>query len=229
MSLPEWLNPNRRLQRAPVNPNDVSTIVSIIPKSINESNKWTIFPNKFILEPGSYDKPTVLTVCSSCWWREVGDDQPLIEIPVYSTQVAESVVKDYCGSYPLANGDEQKPGLFWVPGAVTSEEVKLKYRVILNKARDAQVKWYHSLVRSADILWVRGNNNPAYIGDDMRIAARELGLAEKKEWMNNARAQEMDRCKACGSLVDTNYPVCSVCKAIVNEKLAVERGIKFSA
>ena len=227
MSLPEWVNPNRRLVRAPSNPNDLSTVVSIIPKFIKES-KWTINPGVFELKPGSYDKPTVLTVGSSCWWREVGEDQPLLEIPVYSTQVAESIVKDYCGSYPLASGEDTKPGLFWVPGNVSSDEVKLKYRVMLNKTRDSQIKWYHALIKMADSLWVRGNNNPSVIGEDMRIAARELGLSEKKDWMSNARAQEMDRCKACGSLVDTAFPVCPTCKAIVNEVLAKERGIKFS-
>jgi len=226
--LPEWVNPNRRLQRAPVNPNDLSTVVSIIPKPINEP-KWTIFPGRFEIAPGSYDKPAVLTVGSSCWWREIDETQPLLEIPVYSTQVAESIVKDYCGSYPLASGEEIKPGLFWVPGSVSPEEVKLKYKVALNKAKDAQIRWYHALIKMADSLWVRGNNNPSVIGEDMRIAARELGLAEKKDWMSNARAQEMDRCKACGSLVDTHYPVCAVCKAVVNESLAKERGIRFSA
>lgn len=225
--LPDWVNPNRRLVRAPVNPNDISTVVSIIPKRIKE-DKWTIHPGQFILEPGSYDKPTTLVVGSSCWWREVSEDQPLLEIPCYSTQVAESIVKDYCGSYLLASGEDVKPGLFWVPGSVTPDEVKLKYKVLLNKTKDAQIRWYHALIKMADSIWVRGNNNPSVIGEDMRIAARELGIAEKKDWMSNARAQEMDRCKACGSLVDTQFPVCPVCKAVVNETLAKERNIKFA-
>src|SRR6187200_2386767 len=86
---------NRRTIRAPVNSLDKSTVVSILPKRIYET-KITIQPGVFEIAPGSMEHPSVLVVGASSWWREVDVDQPLLEIPVSSIQVADSIVKDYC-------------------------------------------------------------------------------------------------------------------------------------
>src|SRR5882672_1460950 len=85
----------RRLIRSSRNPMDKCTVVSILPKVIDEA-KWTIDPAIYHLEPGTYENPSVLTVGSASYWREVDIDQPMIEIPVSSVLLAESIVKDYC-------------------------------------------------------------------------------------------------------------------------------------
>src|SRR6266576_4523463 len=96
-SLMEYTAPlfNRKLIRAMKNPMDKCTIVSIFPKVIDEV-KYTIEPGRFHIEPGTFEKPSILVVGSSSWWREIDVEQPMLEIPNSSIQIAESVIKDYC-------------------------------------------------------------------------------------------------------------------------------------
>src|SRR5687768_15368088 len=84
----------RRTIRAPVNPMDKATIISIYPKPIHEQ-KWTIEPGVFDIPAGSVESPGLLVVGPSSWWREIDYEQPLLEIPVGSIQIADSIVKDW--------------------------------------------------------------------------------------------------------------------------------------
>jgi hypothetical protein len=74
---------------------DKTTIVSIYPNEIIET-KPTIQPGRFVIPAGSFEKPSITVVGPSSWWREIDMDQPLLEIPVSSVQIADSVIKDYC-------------------------------------------------------------------------------------------------------------------------------------
>jgi hypothetical protein len=106
----------RRAIRAPVNPLDKSTVVSIFPKYILEK-KCTIQPGVFEIQPGTYDAPAILVVGSSSWWKEVDDNQPLLEIPHSSIQIADSIVRDYCNGIVGCDMGNNMPGLFYVMGA----------------------------------------------------------------------------------------------------------------
>lgn len=217
-------NPMRRIIRAPLNPLDVSTLVSIMPREVDEV-KHTLQPGRFIIPPGSERKPSVLVITASSWWREVDEDQPLLEIPVYSVNVAESVVKDYCQGILGISGDA-KPGLFFVPGAFKSEEILAKFPGEMALAIRQQKQWFTNLVKLADSLWARSQGNPLAIGDDMRMAANELGL-EGKEWMKDQQTMDTARCKACGSLRNPEYPICPNCRNIdMSHPLAKE--LKFA-
>lgn len=196
--------------RAPVNPLDKSTIISIFPKELDET-KHTISPGRFILPPGSYDKPSLLTVGPSSWWKELDEDQPSLEIPVSSIQIADSIVKDYCNGILGCNMADAMPGLFYIPGEQDIISIKKLYIQELNKALDRQKKWYTVLVKLGDSLWARSNGNPLAISDDMRMAAKELNLQATKDWMKDHQMVDMVRCKACGSLKNPLYPVCSSC------------------
>ena len=114
---------HRRTIRAPVNPMDKSTIVSILPKFISE-RKATIQPGTFEITPGSFEKPALLVVGPSSWWREIDENQPLLEIPVSSIQVADSVVKDYCNGLLACNMSDMMPGLFYLPGEYNLDKLK---------------------------------------------------------------------------------------------------------
>lgn len=217
----------RRTVRAAVNPMDKSTVVSIFPKEIDEV-KHTISPGRFTISPGSYDKPSVLVVGTSSWWREIDEEQPLLEIPVSSVQIADSIVKDYCNGILGCNMSDAMPGMFYIPGSYTVNDIKKSYSGELDKALIRQRNWYSLLVRLADSLWARSNGNPLAISDDMRMAAKELNL-QTKDWMKDFQMVDMVRCKACGSLKNPLYPVCPVCRAIDNTELAKELGIKFAS
>jgi hypothetical protein len=216
----------RRTVRAPINPMDKSTVVSIYPKHIKEV-KPTIQPGVFVLEPGTYDNPFLLVVGSSSWWREVSEEEPLLEIPNGSIQVADAIVKDYCNGLVGCNMTSAMPGLFWIPGEHNIKDIQTKYRGKLEKAKTQQVNYYTALVRMADSLWARTNGNPLVITEDMRIAAKSLNL-DMKDWMSDFRMAEKVACPACGTPIKFGVVVCSSCRAIVDPVKAKELGIHFA-
>lgn len=221
--------PQHRVERAPVNPLDVSTIVSIYPNRIDET-KHTLQPNRYIIEAGSYEKPAILHVGSASWWREIDPEQPPVEIPQSSVVVANSVVNDFCNGILGCDMGEKKPGIFWVPGRLKVEELKTnsEHKARLELAKIRQDNWYGELVKMADILWARTNGNPIVIGNDMRTAALSLNL-KTKPWLQDFQTIQLANCPACGSLRNNNYPVCSNCKTVIDKKKFEELGLKFAS
>lgn len=226
-AFPGMQNIHRRTIRAPVNPLDKSTVVSIFPKRIEEV-KHTIQPGIFILEPGSYDKPSVLVVGPSSWWKELDEEQPLLEIPVSSIQIADSIVRDYANGILGCNMGDKMPGLFFIPGEVKQEEIKTKHKELLDKTNQAQRNWFQELVVIADVLWSKSSGNPLSISDDMRLAAQELGM-KNKPWLADFSTIEMKNCPACGFLRNNSYPICQQCKTVVDVKKFQELGLKFAS
>jgi hypothetical protein len=201
----------RRAVRQPVNPMDKATVVSIYPKDIVEI-KHTIEPGRFHIPAGTVKNPALLVVGPSSWWREIDEEQPILEIPVSSIQIADSIVKDYCNGVLACNMGDTMPGLFFIPGEQTLETLKKSYQPELDKAAAKQKKFWSELVKLADALWARSQGNPLAISDDMRLAARELSLQAQKDWMKDFVSVNMVRCKACGSLKNPEYPICATCK-----------------
>jgi hypothetical protein len=217
---------NRRTIRAPVNPLDKSTVVSILPKYISE-RKATIQPGVFEIKPGTYENPAILVVGTSSWWREVDEGQPLLEIPVSSIQVADSIVRDYCNGLLACNMSDQMPGLFYIPGEFDVIRLKKDHSALLTKAQQTQKKWFMELIKIADILWSRSNGNPLSISDDARLACKELNITQKP-WLGDLQTAELVRCVACGSLRNQMFPVCQTCHAVVDKKRAEELGLTFA-
>jgi hypothetical protein len=215
----------RRAVRGPVNPMDKTTIVSIYPSEIIET-KPTISPGIFIIPPGSFDNPSILIVGTSSWWREIDEEQPLLEIPVSSVQIADSIVKDYCNGILGCNMNDAMPGLFYVPGSFTLVDIRKSYKHELDMALVKQRNWFTALVKLADALWARSNGNPLAISDSMRMAAKELNI--QKDWMKDFRMMDTVRCKACGALLNPMYPVCPTCHAINDPVKAKELGLTFA-
>ena len=201
----------RRTIRAESNPMDKSTIVSIYPKNITET-KHTLQPGTWTIPKGSFETPAILVVGPSSWWREIDEEQPLLEIPVSSILIADSIVKDYCNGVLGCDMGDSKPGLFYVPGEKTLTEIKTNYKKQLEETAAKQKNFYVNLVKLADMLWARSQGNPLAISDDMRMAARELNLAGTKDWMKDFSMVNMVRCKACGSLKNPEFPICATCR-----------------
>jgi len=217
---------NRRTIRAPVNPMDRSTVISLLPKPISE-RKATIQPGLFELGPGSYEKPAILIVGPSSWWREVDEGQPLLEIPVSSIQIADSIVKDYCNGLLACNMSDMMPALLYIPGEWTVPKLRNDHPLMLQKALEKQKRWFLELVRIADILWSRSNGNPLSISDDARLACRELNITNKP-WLGDTQTAELVRCVACGALRNAQFPICQTCKAIADPDLAKKLNLTFA-
>lgn len=225
-SFPGLNHITRRLIRAEVNPMDKATVVSIFPKVIDET-KPTIQPGRFLIPPGNLTKPAVLAVGPSSWWREIDEDQPMLEIPQSSVLIADSIVKDYCNGLIGCDMGDKMPGLFYVVGEYTAAAIVASFSNQLKIAEIKQKRYYTELVKQADSLWARSQGNPLAISEDMRMAARELGLGESKDWMKDFQAVNMERCYACGALKNPEYPVCGSCRAIDPKHPAADK-IKFA-
>lgn len=215
----------RRTIRAPVNPLDKSTVVSILPKHILE-RKCTIQPGVFEIKPGSYEVPSLLVVGPSSWWKEIDDHQPILEIPQSSIQIADSICRDYCNGILACDMGDNMPGLFYIPGAIDIQKLRKDHQPQLEAANIKQRNWFTALVRMADALWARSNGNPLSISDDMKMAARHLNLINK-EWLKDSQTMELVRCIACGHLGNPAFPVCANCKAVTNKELAEKLGLTF--
>lgn len=214
----------KRLIRAQPNPLDKSTVVSIYPKAIYE-RKPTIQPGEFRIPAGTYDKPAILVVGSSSWWRDTENDMAL-EIPHWSTQIANSIVDDYCSGLHCCNMGDAKPGLFHLPGELTVIEVKTNHKADLDRANEKQKNYFKALILEADISWARTNGNPIAISDEMRLAAQEMG-AKDKPWIKDFTTYEMTSCPMCGTLRNSAYPICHNCKSVLDPEKAKALGLKF--
>ena len=202
---------------------DKCTIFSIYPRDITEK-KITLFPYNYLIPGGSEEKPGRLVVGTGSWWRDVDPDQPLIEIPVSSIVVAESVVTDYCKGIYGYTVKLRSPGVFFIPGELTVQQLKSTTHIHrLNQAAKEQKAWYQYLCEAADALWARTNGNPLSIMDDMKFAASELGYA--RDWMKNHIAVSLIRCINCGELRNPEFPTCKHCHTIVDKPLAVKLGV----
>lgn len=221
-----WAPNNRRTTRAPVNPLDKSTVFSIFPREVDEV-KHTIQPGRFIIPPGTYEKPSWLVVGPSSWWKEVDVNQPLLEIPQSSIQVADSIVKDWCNGILACDMINARPGLFYVPGSITPDAARNQFKEKFDEAYEKQKKWYEILVKMADSLWARSNGNPLAISDDMKLGARELGLTNK-DWLKDHYTLQMIRCKACDQLVKDTVIVCPNCKVILRPADFTRLDLKFA-
>ncbi len=206
----------RQLQRVqvkgPVNPLDRSTLVSIYPKPITFKN-ITLNPGRWHIEAGSVEKPALMTLGPSSWWKDVGPDEPLIEIVQSSVQIAESLVRDYLNGMFAVNQSDTSPGIFFVPGEIEPSDLKEKYRGLMVRALSCQTNYYRTLVKYADALWARSNGNPLVVNPEMRLAARTLGMQDK-DWMKDHAAVGLVPCFACGEFKNPEFPICKACHTV---------------
>lgn len=221
MALPAYMNNNRIVQALP-NQYDKSTIINCSPIELHEK-KETLMPNLWKMPKGSFDKPQLLVVGQAFWFMERDEKAPMVEIPVSSVQLAESIIMDFCGSLPETNIDTAWPAMFWLPGHLTLKEAQEKFKSKFTEYEIKQKGWFKALVDKADVLWARTNGNPLAISDLARMAANELNL--QKPWMADFKTMEMKNCPACGTLVMPGYAICANCKHIVDPIKAKELGI----
>ncbi len=214
---------NKRTIRSVANPLDKATIVSIYPRRILEY-KYTIQPGVFDIAAGSEENPSLTVIGPSSWWRDIGEEMPLIEIPNGAMQVAESVINDWANGMLMCDMNTSMPGIFFVPGDLDIKKIRTDYAGALKAAITKQRNWFQNLVKLADHGWAQTNGSPRAISDLMRMAADTLNLKDR-DWMKNYVEAEKVKCAACGNLRNPAYPVCASCNRIVDIELAKKLGI----
>lgn len=226
--LPNWVNEHMRNRLTPSakNPLDVCTIISIYPMTFTE--KKAMMPEWYTIEAGSEKNPSFQIVPGASAWAERMAGQPMLEIPISSISVAESVIRDWMiGIIEVVLGSAQ-PGVFFLPGSwdLMKLQIDPDARHVFTKVCEMQRAWFMKLISMGDALWARSNGNPLVISELMRIAASHMQM-EEKPWMKNFTATRMTNCPACGTMIMPGFPVCSNCKVIVDPEAFKKLGLGF--
>jgi hypothetical protein len=169
-----------------------------------------MFPSEFIIPAATEKKPGILVVSDGQRGVYLDQDRGTEMVTVPAKTVAASLVADYILSQP-GQDQEAGPGVFFVDGVFTSEQVKERFPVEVAKASKVQWDWWKRLVRLADDTW-QTSHIIAQIGDLDRTACRMLGL--KRAWLDDS-PDSMTKCPVCTTLISTSAIVCFACHVIL--------------
>lgn len=199
-----------------------ATVVSIYPFPLGDDNNKPGVPYKVEVSAGSKDRPSVFVVPMVNQSRYVLDGVTTT-IPLMPDEFAASIVNDFCNNVVFSS-PEAKPGLFWVKGKKTAEQILSDHKLELEKAYRGQLAYYANLVRKADETFSK-SKNPREISELQRFACRELKL--NREWMlATEHLHKVVDCPSCTEKVPANAAVCPKCKCIIDE--SKYKSLKFA-
>lgn len=197
------------------------TFVSLMPRPISEEMPH-IIPSQFNLDAAK-DKDFEILYINNAVDNVYAGDGKHIQRPVFASEVAENLKNMVCNSQ-LCIGDNASPGVFWVEGELTKEEVTKKCLKQLANARMRQMNWYRNLLNDADDVWSKFHQHRMISGLH-RFAATALN--KNREWAESFDDVEAVDCPACGTeLPNPNVTICATCHTIIKPK---EHAEKFSA
>jgi len=191
------------------------SVVNLLPFELNETKPMMI-PSHFTVPAAVGDIPGIGYIKEGLSWIPnplIEEGKPGSSFKQITTpaEMARSICEDYNGAH-IALGDDAKPGLFWVEGKMTYEEIQKYHPEELATARRQQKNWFTRLVNLADADWQK-NKNMLAVSDLQRIAANSLGV--KKEWVAFINPDENIKCPMCSVTISSDSVICSSCKYIV--------------
>lgn len=194
---------------------DVCTVISLVPFAINEF-KPGVHPRRYDI-PASVDgKPQVLVVRTGISFVSVADGRPALQMTSGSTDIARAVVDDYIGAQ-MGVDEGATPGLTWVNGEWTAEQVVEKFPDLLKELRERNNQWFLRLVRTGDDDWARYHAHRV-ISDMQRTACKLLNL--ERDWKVEVKELPKGvRCPGCGSISVVGTAVCGICKCVLDKEL----------
>jgi len=202
---------------------DKCTVVSIVPFPILLEEKPGMYPGRFHI-PAAVGAPQVLVVGKSKSEVPLPGERPPLVVETPPAEVARSIVDDYVESQ-LAADQSARPGISWLPGEWSVEDVVRKQPQLLADLLERQRKWFVRLVEMADTDWTRYRSHRV-IADFQRYACTALGL--EREWNVEVKPEVLlpTKCPACGSQVAEGVAVCSVCRCVLDKERYSE--LKFA-
>ena len=184
------------------------TLVSILPYALREEKP---------LHPGSFNIPAVgkgdlevLVVRETTREFYVDYQRGFIQIPEDPEVVARSVVADHIRA-TIHSDTNTYPGLFYVVGDKTKEQVQKEHKAELARVTAIQNSWLEKLIKVADDNWQRYRRHNV-ISDQYRLAARWLGV--KREWSDIVNPVEMGECQYCTTLISSKAIICPQCRML---------------
>lgn len=193
------------------------TVVSMLPMELEET-KPHLIPGTFTIPaaPGGFDISVY----------HVGEAHSFVPDPILDRnlrvgtpphELARSLVDDYCTAH-ICLTDNGGPGLFWVQGKFTADQIKKKFPLKVRDAAARQLVWYNTLINMADADWEK-NKDMMAVSNLQRLAAKELNI--DRDWVM-AKVDEMMLCPFCKSKVTTGSVKCAVCMEVI-DKTAYEK------
>lgn len=190
------------------------TVVSIVPFEIVEA-KPGLTPPVFIIPAAKNGEPELLHIGTCFHYVYIDETRGSLQVRDSPEEVARSICYDYASSQ-VGVYRGAAPGIFWVPGQVSVDEVKQNHAVLLHQARIQQNRWFEKLIELADKYWARYGSKMA-ICDFMRDAAKSMKVDPARHlWMSELTVENAVDCPACGNLVKPGVIVCPACKCILD-------------
>jgi len=204
---------------------DICTVISVLPLRLNENKPLT--PANYVIKAVKDPQKDVetLIVKRGHFRVYVDETRPAIIVPETADVIAGSICRDFKVSSAHYEPGVAEPGLFFVAGGYTNEEV-LREKDIqpeLIKTRNLQNTWFKVLVSTADDDWSR-HKMRRMISDLQRLACKCLNL--ERPWdidLEVVSSVKMTPCKFCRAEVHPDAIICMHCRGILNmERYKVE-------
>lgn len=205
------INSHSTATRSSEDANYVCTVVNLIPIDIDEQRPH-MFPSSFMIPGAEKDgEMGLFYVGEGIHYIPDPFEERSFKQVTSPHEMARSLCDDYTSAH-IGISDDAKPGLFWVPGRCTEQEIRTKYAKQLAAATELQRNWYRNLVALADVDWEKSKNRLA-VSDLQRIGAKALGI--QKEWVE-FRNLETVSCPYCNIAVQPGAIKCHNCKEVID-------------
>lgn len=196
------------------------TVVSFIPFDLREE-KPGLIPNVYIIKEGSEENPSITHIPGAKHYVYLDGDRGSLPVRDASFEVARSIVDDF-SSAQLGISDGCMPGIFFVPGRLSWEEVQKQYPQVIIQAKISHRRWMHKLIEMADDDW-NSYHNHKVIADFQRTFADIMKIDSKTHpWMNIQNTVDSSSCPACGAAFRPGTVVCGTCKCVLDKEKYVE-------
>lgn len=191
----------------------MQTIVSIMPMELREYKP--LITGGFYIPPCK-DKDEIKILHVPHNRRRIPSlDERMTDltVDVIDETVAKSIVYDLLNATLSATQDAH-PGIMWLEGQISEEEVRTKYSQQLAELHATQNRWFVNLVKTADDVFARSGMHRD-ITDVQRVAAARLGMLDRP-WVAKLE-QKSARCPSCLTMVPAGAKVCFQCNRDIPE------------
>ena len=127
-----------------------ATVISIVPREVRMMAPG-LTPDTYVIPPAADKDFQILHVSDSFFYvyRLEGEQ---IRVNEPGEIVARSIVTTFLGDQ-LGLSEYGMPGLFWLPGKLTKEEILKTHGKDIDAAHTRQLEWFRTLVNMADDSW----------------------------------------------------------------------------
>lgn len=189
----------------------LATVVSMLPWDVNEK-KPQVYPGDFFIPAAEKGKLSCLVITDSVIYIPLDEIRGKMSQTVPALDMAKSIVEDYRRSLVYLRANDA-PGLFYIPGGFTAEQVDKEFKDEVLKYRKLQEGWFSHLITVGTDEWARSRQR-MFIPEICRHAATYMG--QNPEWALALTEVINVNCKFCTSLIPSEAVVCPNCHNVLD-------------